>query len=55
MDLPILASYVGLWKWRVKRHFKPKVFNKLSRGTLQKYAEIFDVSINELINIEHGN
>jgi len=55
MDLPILASYVGLWKWRVKRHFKPKVFNKLSRGTLQKYAEIFGVSINELINIEHGN
>src|SRR5690606_13940300 len=36
MDLPILASYVGMWKWRVKRHFKPQVFQKLSDKTLQK-------------------
>jgi tRNA/tmRNA/rRNA uracil-C5-methylase (TrmA/RlmC/RlmD family) len=56
MDLQILASYVGLWKWRVKRHFKPKVFNKLSKKVLQKYADVFDVSIDQLKNIElHGN
>ena len=29
MDLSVLASYVGMWKWRVKRHFKPSVFKKL--------------------------
>lgn len=55
MDLPILASYVGLWKWRVKRHFKPKVFNKLSHKMLQKYAAVFDISIDQLKNILHGN
>jgi len=56
MDLQILASYVGLWKWRVKRHFNPKVFNKLSKKVLQKYADVFDVSIDQLKNIElHGN
>jgi hypothetical protein len=55
MDLPILASYVGLWKWRVKRHFKPKIFNKLSHKMLQKYADIFDISIDQLKNILHGN
>lgn len=55
MDLPILASYVGLWKWRVKRHFKPKVFNKLSTKLLQKYADVFEISIDQLKNIEHAN
>lgn len=56
MDLQILASYVGLWKWRVKRHFKPKVFHKLSNKILQKYADTFDISIDQLKNIElNGN
>lgn len=48
MDLPILASYVGLWKWRVKRHFKPSVFRKLSLKTLKKYADVFEISIDDL-------
>ncbi len=53
MDLGILASYVGLWQWRVKRHFKPAVFNKLSASTLQKYADVFDITIDELKHIEN--
>ncbi len=52
MDLPILASYVGLWKWRVKRHFKPSVFKKLSKKILEKYATVFDISVEKLKNIE---
>ncbi|WP_417854223.1 hypothetical protein [Xanthomarina gelatinilytica] len=56
MDLPILASYVGMWKWRVKRHFKPHVFQKLSDKTLQKYADVFEISIQQLKNIQlHEN
>ncbi|MUH35351.1 hypothetical protein D9O36_05820 [Zobellia amurskyensis] len=51
MDLPILSSYVGLWQWRVKRHFKPKVFQKLNQKTLQKYADVFEISIEELKHI----
>ena len=50
MDLTILSSYVGVWKWRVKRHFKPSVFAKLNDKTLQKYADTFEVSIEELKN-----
>jgi len=23
MDVPVLASYMGTWQWRIKRHFKP--------------------------------
>lgn len=53
MDLPILASYAGMWQWRVKRHFKPSVFKKLSQKTLQKYADIFEISIEELKQIKN--
>lgn len=55
MDLNILASYVGMWKWRVKRHFKPNVFKRLSKKTLQKYADVFEISVTQLKNIEHAN
>ncbi len=52
MDLPILASYVGIWKWRVKRHFKPSVFKKLPQKTLEKYADVFDISVEDLQHIK---
>ncbi len=56
MDISILSSYVGMWSWRVKRHFKPSVFNKLSEKTLQKYADTFDISVGHLKDItKHGN
>lgn len=51
MDVPILASYVNMWQWRVKRHFKPSVFQKLSLKTLQKYATVFDVTVAQLKNL----
>ncbi|GER58333.1 hypothetical protein [Patiriisocius marinus] len=50
MDLTILASYVGFFKWTVKRHFKPSVFQKLSNKKLAKYADVFDITIEELQN-----
>ncbi len=53
MDIAILSSYVGMWQWRVKRHFKPKVFAKLSDKILQKYADTFNISINELRNFNN--
>jgi hypothetical protein len=52
MDPVILASYVGMWKWRVKRHFKPKVFEGLSDRILQKYAAAFNISIADLKNFK---
>lgn len=52
MDVGILASYVGFWQWKVKRHFKPKIFKKLSEKTLNKYAEVFEITIEELRNIK---
>jgi len=48
MDPGIVASYTGFWKWQVKRHLKPKAFNKLSYKKLRKYANLFEVSIEQL-------
>lgn len=52
MDLSILSSYVGMWKWRVKRHFKPSVFTKLNDKILKKYADVFEISTEELKNFK---
>ena len=30
MDTGIVCAYTGFWKWQVKRHLKPAVFEKLS-------------------------
>lgn len=48
MDMGILADYTGFWKWQIKRHLRPEVFNKLSSKKLQKYAEAFNVKVEEL-------
>ena len=48
MDLEIVAAYTGFWKWQIKRHLKPRVFEKLSERKLKKYAEVFEVSVEEL-------
>jgi hypothetical protein len=50
MDWITLASYVDMWQWRVRRHSKPSVFEKMSDKLLQKYADAFEISINELKN-----
>jgi hypothetical protein len=48
MDIQILAGYTGFWQWQVKRHLKPGIFNKLSDKKLQKYADVFNVSVSDL-------
>lgn len=51
MDLTVLSSYIGKWQWQIKRHFKPKVFNKLPAKTIQKYADTFNITIAQLKDI----
>ena len=48
MDIGILADYTGFWKWQIKSHLKPAAFNKLSEKKLEKYAEAFNVRIEDL-------
>jgi hypothetical protein len=51
MDVPIVAAYTGFWQWTVKRHLKPEVFRNLSDKKLARYAGVFDISVEELKNM----
>ncbi len=48
MDWNTLGAYMNRWVWRIKRHAKPSVFKKLNQKTLQRYADIFDIKVEEL-------
>jgi hypothetical protein len=52
MDINLLADYTRFWKWQIKRHLKPQVFKNLSDKKLQRYAEVFNVSITQLKNMQ---
>ena len=50
MDVTILSAYVKLWKFRVKLHMKPYFFMRLSPKLLKRYADVFEISSEELLN-----
>jgi hypothetical protein len=52
MDTSLLSKYLNIWHWKVKRHLKPKYFNHLSDDLLSRYAEVFDITVEELKNID---
>lgn len=51
MNLNLLAKYVGKWQWQVKRHLKPGVFARLKPALLNKYTEVFQISMEALLDI----
>jgi len=51
MDIPMVAAYLKIPKWKVKRHTKYNVFLKLKPDILKKYADLFEVSIDEFTNL----
>lgn len=52
MDSSILSSYTGLWRIRLKRHFKPSVYKRLSDKVLARYGEAFNISVEEIRGME---
>lgn len=48
MDIGVLSGYTGFWKWRIKRHFQPQIFERLNNRQLQRYADAFDITVVEL-------
>lgn len=54
LDLTGLAKGMGIAKWRVKRHLKPSVFEKLSQSMLQRYAELFDIDLKMLTHFKEN-
>jgi hypothetical protein len=48
MNISLLSDYTGFWKWQIKRHLKPEIFKKLSDKELKKYAQAFNVEIEDI-------
>lgn len=44
----MLADYIGIWTWRVRRHMKPAVFAKLDDAMRGRYAAVFRITVDEL-------
>lgn len=51
MNVGLLAKYVRINRWRVKRHLKPEVFKRLKPSVLKKYAEVFEIGVEQLSEI----
>jgi len=48
LDILSLSQATGLFQWRIKRHFRPEVFAKLSDKLLERYTDVMGISINEI-------
>jgi hypothetical protein len=48
LDLPQLAQVTGFWQWRIRRHFQPQRFAKLSADLLQRYADVMAITVEQL-------
>jgi len=48
MDPIVLAQSTGMFQWRVKRHFKPAVFARVSEKLLVRYSEALGVTVEDL-------
>jgi hypothetical protein len=49
-SIKLLSQYMNQWTFTTKRHLKPGNFKKLSDKKLKKYADVFQISVEELIN-----
>lgn len=52
MDLALLSQATGLWRWRVRRHFRPEIFARLPRALLQRYADALDMTPQALARLD---
>jgi hypothetical protein len=52
MDVALLAQAAGIWRWRVRRHFNPRVFARLSPALRRRYAEALGVPAEALGRID---
>jgi hypothetical protein len=52
MDLALLSQATGLWRWRVRRHFRPAIFARLPRRLLQRYADALGITPEALARLD---
>ncbi|MCF8257287.1 MAG: hypothetical protein K9J06_07020 [Flavobacteriales bacterium] len=52
MDIGMLSSYMDMTRLRVWWHMRPAAFSKLSASTLQRYADVFQITADELKTVD---
>ncbi|WP_150429160.1 hypothetical protein [Dechloromonas sp. CZR5] len=52
MDVPLLAQASGIWQWRIRRHFRPAIFARLSPALLATYADAMGLSVEQLKKVD---
>lgn len=52
MDKKLCSEFTGFSKCKIRKHMKPKHFKKLTDETLQRYAETFEITLDEIKNLE---
>lgn len=45
MEPDTLSATTGIWRWRIRRHFDPQRFAKLSERILTRYADAMGISV----------
>jgi len=50
-NVKLLSSYAKIPKRHIKKHLQPENFNQLDEETLKKYAEVFEITVEELKEI----
>jgi hypothetical protein len=48
MDVELLSQTTGLWRWRIRRHFDPKVFARLPLAVRRRYAAALGIRVEAL-------
>ena len=48
MAVKLLSQYTGIPRRKIRKHLKPAGFQQLEAETLQKYAEVFNLTVEEL-------
>jgi hypothetical protein len=49
-DVKLLSEYTHIPKRKIKAHLEPDRFRRLDGITLEKYADAFNVTVDELVN-----
>jgi hypothetical protein len=49
-DVALLSAYIDLPKRKIREHLEPDNFRHLDDVTLGKYAEAFNITVDELVN-----
>jgi len=51
MTVGLLAANTGLWRLRVRRHLRPRVFARLKIELLRRYADALGTSVEALCSV----